>query len=222
MEMEITRYLLKAFEDGLDGTGIGYHGTSIEAIVHLLEHEVLPGVQLNGRAGMVLDFFSIRSQQADHLEALDVALETEALQQAEVAAGYCAAVYYIAKQLDLSLSDRELHAYGRLLCEKAQTVPRELHAAAQRIVCQARAVHLRRPAFGKILTEASEQRGVVILLNETARKYVPRSADSLTGLFQLVTADGLPYGMIIGVKPLGNRECDFLSALQERYAVGVG
>ncbi|GEM_PF-2284797 len=199
---EYKKRVAKLCEIGLNSDDIyAWHGTSIEAIIHLANYGNLPSDSVHGDR-----FFYAPSRDYSGLP-LGVRPQLEA----EGYAMSLSAEYYVISQLPFKIKDRAI--FNNIF---------DFDEALEKFINnEVIPNNFNEQLFRQLVREAYEKRkGVVITLSKRiTENYKEIGGDTLEDCDQsIITENGLPIQFITGIKPLGQYERSELDKIQKEVS----
>lgn len=200
---ENERAVVNLFESGLErkSEAFAMHGTSLEAIQHLIETGVMPA---EGRLPGEFYFLSLERHGV-----------TEAMKGAVAYAQWNANKHYISDRLPFELNKALFEGLSQFVADTAIAQGQSEHF--DQFLDAALQHEISRKQLTAWLMESIKNRGgVVILIDPRAEQDFKTHYDddpNMDGDY-LRAPEGLPLEYIIGIEPQGDYEYEFLEALQ--------
>ncbi len=206
--------IVAIFEKGLDDEeAIGYHGTSLEAVEHLLRMGHLPGAsepdKSYGYEKGDLFFFPQKAQIPDRLLSSKAHDDNrEAIEDTTDYANVIAARHYILTKLGLDLGNPDDQVVGHELQDGVDS------EEACRITEELIKKGWKRKEILKIIDDSRDRKGVILTLSkDVLGKYKLGVGDDVHDL-RVTSGNSLDIKFISGLEPLGQEEWDFFENLQ--------
>lgn len=224
--------IARFFEIGLnneENTG-GYHGTSIEAVMHLIEYGVLPGARTTDSPDTDVETGNLHFfPQPNKVEELFPGWERldpeAAIREKRGPATYAYLTarlhYFLARSgLGLDCNNKVIRSYADIIYERAYPSGIIIEKEDELLsVCESLGVPRERAK--QLLTESVKRKGVVLMFasNVLTTEYSPELDDEGDELaLKIHVPNGLPLKDIAGIEPMGQEEYNFLERIQKSYA----
>jgi hypothetical protein len=213
---EYRRKILKAFEKGIEDEGsvIGYHGTSLEAVKVLLETGKMPGYTGRDDNFMKrgdLNFYPLKSKLQDHSLKETFLDKEETLKKTASYAESVSESHYLLKSLEIEIDDKNCEEAARLLCSPflEEDEEREMR---QRFLGRG----INEKELDEAIEKASGKNGVIITISDNILgRYEILPGDQGEGDLKINFSNGFSVDYIEGIKPIGKENINFFEELKD-------
>lgn len=216
MEREIVKqYLAKQYHDGFGSDCIGYHGTSIETMLVVIDTGFVPcrtaGKEFWLRNGD-LSFFPVKSKFPSHKNFDDFPNEGEVIDSTHGYANDIALEHYFHRITGMDLK-KPYHEVR--LCLSPKYRPDSNHHFMKYLKRRLKEKMPTAEEVYRILDESRERKGLIIGLREAVlENYKLLDGDYGEGDLRMRCPGGLDYRLITGIIPLGEHEKKFIEGIE--------
>lgn len=203
----IRSHIRTEFQRGITSTDcLGVHGTSLEKLQYMCRNGVLPGKQNSGEARFSKgDIFFDRVKNG----IISINDMDDVAYYAKLNGGQ----HYIMKTLGMNFSDERDYSVALGFLGQSKYIDQN-----KKFVELIKKRNWDLELVKNVVSEAEQQKGVILGINISAsNNYKTLNKDNhdleMDGSRLVTNGKGLPFGFILGIKPLGERETQFIQSL---------
>ena len=204
--MERIKHIVQLFEMGLNSEDcIGYHGTSLESVNHMVNNGVLLGRLYD--TSRAVYFFPFKSKFQNHPLVDTFPGEHDILERTSKYARQNAESHYFIRVLDLDIEKKEDLIESFMLSDRNYSMNEILKKHPK--------LGFRRSNLLKIIRESEKRKGFILGLNsKVLQSFIIENGDEKEGDLKIICSNGLSYEYLSGIEPLGQEEWNYFVKLQ--------